>query len=84
MILVSGGNKMTYRYEDKNVRSALAFLMLSMTDLHNHYGAAGAWVGLPVPLHEISSRLNTTEEILTNGATATAKKLLEEPSNDNT
>jgi hypothetical protein len=58
-------------YKDEDVRAALAFLLDNLTKLHNEYGAGGAWCGVPIPLHEISKRLDIAESIVKNGTTET-------------
>ena len=60
---------------EQNVRSALHYLIHSLIDLHNHYGAAGAWRGLPVPLEDIAKRLEVAEGILEDGSERTLAKL---------
>lgn len=75
-------NDKTKQVDEDRVRAALTYLMRSMTDLHNQYGAAGDWIGLPVPLHEISLRLDTTDLILDIGLKAASEKLKEDQNDD--
>jgi hypothetical protein len=69
------------KFKDEDVRQALAYLMDTLTKLHNEYAAGGAWCGAPIPLYEIAKRLDLTEAILLNGTTE-AIELVRDPKGD--
>lgn len=72
---------MSDKYPEKNIRDSLHFLLNSLTVVHNEYGAGGSWGGVPIPLYEISKRLDVAESILTHGSKETIE-LMQAPKGD--
>ena len=66
------------RIPEDNVRCAHHYLMHSLVNLLNEYGAGGAWSPANVCWYRLNNVYQVSEEILTKGLKATHERLKEE------